>query len=246
MSADILFVGDPHGRLDGLLDVAAQHRPQAMILLGDLEPRTSLLDWIGTVRDIGVEVWFIHGNHDTDSVATWQRVVDANAWNLHGRVVEIAGVRTAGLGGVFRRSVWDPRADQEPSMASLADLERHLTQGGRAREGTGAQQLRRHGSTIFPDDVARLAWLRADILVTHEAPLPHRHGFQALNDLARAMGAKRLFHGHHHEYVDYTDRAAEMGFKAWGVASGDVVDRDGHEILGGLSVSARRACLTRF
>ena len=225
----MLFVGDPHGWLDGLLDVAAQHRPLAMILLGDIEPRTSLRDWIGTMRRAGVEVWFIHGNHDTDSVATWQRVVDANAWNLHGRVVEIAGVRIAGLGGVFRKSVWDPSADQETSIASLADLERYLTQDGRARAGTGARQLLRHASTIFPDDVARLARLRADILVTHEAPLPHRHGFHAINALATSMGAKRLFHGHHHEYVDYTDRAAEMGFKAWGVTSRGVVDFDGHE-----------------
>ncbi len=230
MSARVLFVGDPHGRLDGLLDVAAQHRPLAMILLGDLEPRTSLLDWIDAMRDIGVEAWFIHGNHDTDSVATWQRVVDANAWNLHGRVVEIAGVRIAGLGGVFRKTVWDPSVGP-PAFASLADFGRYITQGGRARAGTGAQQLRRHGSTIFSDDVARLARSRADILVTHEAPLPHRHGFQALNDLARAMGVQRLFHGHHHAYVDYTDRAAEMGFKAWGVASGGVVDIDGQEIF---------------
>jgi predicted phosphodiesterase len=228
----VLFVGDPHGELNALIEVAREHRPRAMVLLGDLEPRTSLVEWIDAMRGLGVEAWFIHGNHDTDSAPTWQRVVEAAAWNLHGRVVEVAGVRIAGLGGVFRKSMWDPAADQAPSFASLADLKHHLSQGGRVRAGTGAQQLRRHASTIFPADIARLAGKRVDVMVTHEAPRPHRHGFQAINDLARAMGVQRLFHGHHHEHVDYTNSAAEMGFMAWGVDAGGVVDFDGAIVAG--------------
>jgi predicted phosphodiesterase len=44
---------------------------------------------------------------------------------------------------------------------------------------------------------------QADILVTHEAPGAHRHGFEVLDALALMMRAKLLMHGHHHEPVDY-------------------------------------------
>ena len=39
---------------------------------------------------------------------------------------------------------------------------------------------------------------RADILVAHEAPSTHQHGFAALVDLARALRVRLVVHGHHH------------------------------------------------
>ena len=36
---------------------------------------------------------------------------------------------------------------------------------------------------------------RADILVTHEAPSCHRHGKNAIEELAEAIGAKKIFMG---------------------------------------------------
>ena len=50
------------------------------------------------------EVWFIHGNHDTDSDADYDHLFGRH-WqirNLHGRVAVVDGVRIAGLGGVPR------------------------------------------------------------------------------------------------------------------------------------------------
>ena len=35
--------------------------------------------------------------------------------------------------------------------------------------------------------------IRADILVCHEAPSSYRHGFNAIDELAEAIGAKRIF-----------------------------------------------------
>lgn len=58
-------------------------------------------------------IWWISGNHDTDSEASHDHLhcsVLADH-NLHDRVVEIAGVRIAGLGGVFREQVWAPPED---------------------------------------------------------------------------------------------------------------------------------------
>jgi len=39
---------------------------------------------------------------------------------------------------------------------------------------------------------------RADILVAHEAPSTHTHGFAALDDLARTLRVRLVVHGHHH------------------------------------------------
>jgi hypothetical protein len=56
------------------------------------------------------DIWYIHGNHDTDSTSDHDNLfLSALAdRNLHGRIVEIAGFRIAGLGGVFRERVWSP------------------------------------------------------------------------------------------------------------------------------------------
>ena len=58
--------------------------------------------------------------------------------------------------------------------------------------------LRQHHSTIWWEDYEQLWDQKADILVTHEAPSSHNHGFTEIDDLAFAMNAKRVFHGHHH------------------------------------------------
>ena len=37
------------------------------------------------------------------------------------------------------------------------------------------------------------------MLITHEAPSSHRHGFAAIDRLAEAAKARLIVHGHHHE-----------------------------------------------
>ena len=66
-----------------------------------------------------------------------------------------------------------------------------------------------------------LAGQRADVLVTHEAPTSHPSGVAVLEDLARAMGARLVVHGHHH--IGYRAEAADglrvLGVgAAWGVS----------------------------
>ena len=51
-----------------------------------------------------------------------------------------------------------------------------------------ATQVRTQHSTIFPDVYDRLSLLGADVLVTHEASSCHKYGFEAIDDLARALG----------------------------------------------------------
>ena len=52
---------------------------------------------------------------------------------------------------------------------------------------------------IFPEDVEKLRRFRADILVTHEAPSAHRHGFIGIDEAAKTCWVKLVIHGHHHE-----------------------------------------------
>ncbi|MFP4398178.1 MAG: metallophosphoesterase [Desulfonatronovibrio sp.] len=101
----ILFMGDPHGDFQPAIRKAEEFRPEALILLGDQQPEASL-DRI--VRDISCPVWWILGNHDSDQPHYLKNHFSHWDFNLGNRVVEIAGIRIAGLGGEFRQEVWHP------------------------------------------------------------------------------------------------------------------------------------------
>lgn len=228
----IWFAGDIHGRFSHAMAALERtpmaERPRAIIFLGDLEPQGPLRQEYQPFRDAAAEPWHIHGNHDTDRQDTWQNMIDAQERNLHGRVVTIAGVRIAGLGGIFRAEVWYPREGNEPALfRSFSEYERYLRHASGVRRrvakldairaeavpgrfselanDTLTGRLRRHSSTIFPNTVEDLARQRAEVLVCHEAPSAHPHGFRAIDDLARAMGVGAVFHGHHHQDRSYPD-----------------------------------------
>lgn len=56
-----------------------------------------------------------------------------------------------------------------------------------------------------------------DILLTHEAPGCHPHGFSVLDEYAFEAGAKLIIHGHHHE--DYSGRI-KGGIRVLGLGLG--------------------------
>jgi len=108
MSGRILFCGDPHGRFEHIVRAAAETQVEAVILLGDLQPRRALQLELGAIAG---RTWFVHGNHDTDSEEGFRNVWDSELGdrNLDGRVVTLAsGLQVAGLGGIFRKRVWRP------------------------------------------------------------------------------------------------------------------------------------------
>lgn len=108
-------------------------------------------------------MWWIPGNHDTDQVHHYDNVFGSTLddHNLHGRVVDIAGVRIAGLGGVFREKIWNPWKT-EPAFASQADYLAHCGAGNRwrgdCRCGTGLRSSRQiwRLSEAYPP----MSWLR--------------------------------------------------------------------------------------
>ncbi|MDM0007469.1 metallophosphoesterase [Variovorax sp. J22G73] len=218
----LMFFGDPHGDLESVVAAVERCRPEAIVLLGDIQARRPLHVELGPILDM-TEICLIHGNHDTDADADYD-----NLWgseladrNLHGRIVEIAGFKVAGLGGIFRSKIWDPRrpideAAFQSSVAMCRTMKREETwRGGVSR---------RHRSSIFPDEYQQL--LRsglADILVTHEAPAAHPHGWQVIDELAETLGVQLVVHGHHHQNIDYLAegmQTAAASFRAFGVDMG--------------------------
>lgn len=224
----IFFAGDPHGNFDHIIQAVRQHQPAAVVFLGDLQSQQPLEHELQPILDL-TEIWWIHGNHDTDSDADYDHLFGSALAdrNLHGRVVEIAGVRIAGLGGIFRGQVWMPPGailHETPEAYTAHCVKQNQWRGGLPRK---------HRSSIFPADYARLVGARADILVTHEAPSSHPHGFDAIDDLARSLGVAKAFHGHHHDRLDYVAHRGRLGFEAFGVGFCGITDQDGHLIVAG-------------
>lgn len=244
----ILICGDNHGHFDHIVEAALELRPKAIIFLGDIEAQRPLEEEIAPLLNAS-EVWFIPGNHDTDSENSWRNLAQSKLAdnNLHGRVRTIAGLRIAGLGGVFRGEAWYPPA--EPGYQSYQEYTRSIARKrpprlSRASSAEEAAILfnktRKHLSTIFPDVYEALYMERADILVTHEAPSCHPNGFAAIDELAQALGVKRTFHGHHHDCLNYRAFDAQLRFQAYGVGFCGIMDELGNQIVAGDFDEARR------
>lgn len=245
---DIWFCGDVHGDLRKLRRsvTEAADKPRALILLGDLDPPEPVGQWLAPLAEEGTEVWFIHGNHETDNDLLYANMFmsPGTERNLDGRVVEICGLRIAGLGGIFREQAWYPPA--APSFERYTVMAEHLLgqMPKRLRGGSSPRQapvtdvarsgrLRKHRSSIFPDVYHRLADSTADILVVHEAPSCHPYGFEAIDLLAQAMGARWVVHGHHHDSLDYSAHRERMRFSAIGVEFRGVTTLENRVIRGG-------------
>ncbi|MFZ4479087.1 MAG: metallophosphoesterase family protein [Rhodoferax sp.] len=212
----IWFLGDVHARFDhiGRALLHAAQPPRWMVFLGDVDidqkPFAQILAPMRK-RFADVRVAFIHGNHDADTYEHWQMLHDCgNALPLHGRVLDLDGVRVGGLGGNFMGRIWSP-----PAQASFQN-KRAAMHRGHYQWRDGQRPNPSLNAAIYPDDVAALSKMRADILVTHEAPSCHQHGFEAIDELARSMRVVRSFHGHHHDdrSEDYVKHRNRLGFDA--------------------------------
>ncbi|EFL50717.1 metallophosphoesterase [Solidesulfovibrio fructosivorans JJ]] len=186
----ILFCGDCHGEFSHI--ICAGRKADAIILLGDQTPNLPLPEELGSLWP---RTFFILGNHDTESTG-FLIAHRGDAWshNLHGRVEEVGRLRLAGLGGIFRGRVW------HPDGGIRYHSRQELLEATPPRQRFLGDIPALHWSSIFPADFDLLRWLKPiDILVTHEAPENHQHGFREIGDLTREIGARLLVHGHHHE-----------------------------------------------
>lgn len=219
----IFLCGDPHGEFDHIVSAIEKYHPQAVLILGDLTPPRSLDDIFKTVKD--TPIYWIPGNHDTDTDLIYDRLWRSSyaRQNLHGRVQEIGDLKVAGLGGVFRGQIWMPPA--EPHYTSPSVFIRKIGKSSMWRGGLP----RRHRSTIFCSICEKLKELQADILITHEAPSMHPKGFEKIDEIAEAIGAKYVFHAHQHQCIDYGN--TKKGFKAKGIGLRGIIDLEGNIIV---------------
>ncbi len=220
--SQIWFCGDVHGRFGHVLKTMEKtplgERPAALVFLGDLDPQEPLSRIFKRFLDAGCPPYFIHGNHESDHADTWSNTLDCWERNLHGRVETIAGVRVAGLGGVFREETWYPPA--EPKFKSYDDYIKNLTsiQPARLRDDVGNSKRARVASTsIFPGVVEALSRQRADVLVSHEASGCCRDGFPVIDQLARDLKVEKVFSGHHHHDQHHDRHTSGSGFDSFQV-----------------------------
>jgi predicted phosphodiesterase len=238
----IYFLGDVHGHFEHILpaiqgDDPHDGKPKTVIFLGDIQAQRPFEEEIQPLIAAGIEVWFIHGNRDTDTAAEWQNLLPSWHRNLHGRVVTIDGLRIAGLGGTFREKIWLPPAP--PMFHGYQYFDEDVRRCSMPRPALD-QLLLRYSSAIFPDVYEDLAQRPADILVTHEAPSCHPNGFEAIDILARGMSVQATFHGHHHDSLNYEAKADARGFRAYGVGFCGITDQFGGRILAGDFDEGRR------
>jgi len=222
---NILFCGDTHGRLKHIQKVIDKNKPEAVILLGDIQAEEPLHELLQ-----GTNVYFIPGNHDVDTPKYSSNLFDSDYKdnNLHNRVVEIEGVKIAGLGGVFNSDIWMP-----PSEPLYENLEQWCDANRWTNPNFEMKRDMHANGTIFYDDYINLMMQQADILVIHDAPSCHPYGFEALDELARAMGVKTVFHGDHHDSLDYSEDEAHMGFRTYGVGLRGITDLSGRHVVEG-------------
>ncbi|MGZ8179359.1 metallophosphoesterase family protein [Williamsia sp. SKLECPSW1] len=185
--------------VDGLLcGLAEQIAPDLVLGAGDLP-----FDYLETLATrSGAPCVFVPGNHDRDlsgfrrGRSGWTRAGlpaadpgPRGGVNADGRVVSVAGLRIAGLGGSIRYNDGPNQYREKAQRRRARALHR--------RETLAARIARLRGRPIGG----------VDILLTHSPAQgygdgpdgPHR-GFGCLVDLVRALRPQTLVHGHVHPY----------------------------------------------
>jgi predicted phosphodiesterase len=217
----ILFAGDPHGDFSPLIAAVHQYKPEAVVLLGDYDLEMPLEYCLQEIVGL-TQIWWIAGNHDFETPSKHRHLFQSSLADngLHLRVTKIAGLRIAGLGGIFLGRVWYP-----PQLPKWRDKQHYLLSQSPNHRHLGISL--KYKAAIWYDEFETLKKQKADILVTHEAPGSHRHGFEVIGDLAAAMEVKHIFHGHLHE--NYAG-IVKNNIKVCGVADRAVVDLEGNAL----------------
>ena len=173
--------------------LARRLRPDLLLGAGDLD--VDYLDYLSNLFE--VPLVFVPGNHDVDLSGLRRsrgglllraglpspELGPAGGLAADGEVVDVAGLRIAGLGGSIRYRLGPNQYTQ-----------REQARRGRKLVRRAGRLQRRDGRGV-------------DVLLTHSPPLdcgdgddgPHR-GFAALHDVAAALRPQLLLHGHIHPY----------------------------------------------
>ncbi|MBK8814063.1 MAG: metallophosphoesterase [Methylococcaceae bacterium] len=221
LSKKILFAGDPHGNFRPLISAVKRFKPKAVVLLGDYDLDKPLEDLLHEIIGL-TEIWWIAGNHDFETPDKHRFLFHSSLANnhLHLKVFDIAGIRIAGLSGIFLGRVWYP--PKTPKWTA----KNHFINSQHPHTRHNELPLK-YQSAIWHDEFHEMAKLKADILVTHEAPGSHKYGFSVIGELALAMGVKHIFHGHLHENYK---KIIKQNIQVVGVANSAIADLVGNTI----------------
>jgi predicted phosphodiesterase len=92
-NAELLICGDLHGKFRHVIQAAEQRLPAAVVLVSDIEaPSSAMFDeFIRDIESLGADLFFVHGNHDTDQEASWRAITSdfAKERNINGRVMTL-------------------------------------------------------------------------------------------------------------------------------------------------------------
>ena len=194
-------LGDIHGAFDAAARIMKRH-PEVpfWLCVGDVA------DADGNYQPLPAPLYWIKGNNENfdfvcragECAAGVYPPPYIDTYIPNGELLEIDGLRVAGLGGTFAPTMYElPAADlphptkRTPKATELADKRRHFVR----------------------EEVERCkAMTNVDIFLSHEAPRPFRvhRGIDAgktpINEVLSAMKPRLHLFGHHHRFV-----AAEVG-----------------------------------
>jgi Icc-related predicted phosphoesterase len=229
--SDWFFTSDLHGQADfyeQVLALAAEGRPRAVLLGGDLCPHAvgdaglerqrlflegTLVEFARRLRERAgeCELLLLMGNDDWSANLPVLERHDGALWRLlHERVVEVDGVRVAGLSWVpitpFSMKDWERWEDGEPE--SPLRLEGWCSRGGAMREFAFDPERRDPTIAAALDTLGSLTAPAETLCVLHSPPLgTHcdvmaggRHvGSRAIRRWVEAHQPPLVLSGHIHE-----------------------------------------------
>jgi hypothetical protein len=188
-------LGDIHADFDAVRRVMGRH-PEIpfWLCVGDVG------DDRGLYETVPAPLYWIKGNNeDFDFVTGRSASVDNLRYIPNGELMEIDGLRVAGVGGTFAPTWYDKKPDELPYRKTP-------TAAARTNADILADK-RRHFVREEVDKVKRMRGL--DVLLTHEAPRPFRVGrFDAgktpVNEMLAAAKPRLHLFGHHHRFSEST------------------------------------------
>jgi len=184
-------IGDIHGDFASVRRIMDRH-PEVpfWISVGDLA------DDNGQYEDVPAPLHWIKGNNENfDAIASGQLPASLR-FIENGVVVELDGVRVAGLGGTFAPTWYE---------TSAADLPHPIKGSERA---TVLADKRRH---FVKEEVMRCrAMTDVDVFMSHEAARPYRvrggkgpdAGKTPVSEVLASMQPRLHLFGHHHEFSE--------------------------------------------
>jgi uncharacterized protein len=167
----ILALADapPHAPIPDLVEAV---QPDAILMLGDLEPA-----WTDGLAEVGLPKLGVRGNHDAEDALSL-----VGAEDLHLRRAEVGGLSFAGLGGSPRYSLGGTNEWTEEEAAGLVerlpDADVLLTHSPPAGVNDEPDDPAHRGSPALREWVERHepAWLLHGHTLPHPARRVHRLG----------------------------------------------------------------------